>query len=883
MSQQHSGPHSSPTGSGGPPAAAALAAETEAAVRQLISRGEYRDALDRAKEIHKSTRTPASEALLVDAYVERIRALIGRGLSVEAKALVELVRDRHPSSRRRLDGLATPAAADRRSLDDLVRPLADPALPVDHRAAIERMVQRDVWDLAALASCEALPAGHGLRTGAAALHRAFVAVTSGPVADEALELPEVSRRSPLAPWKLLARAIAHFHSGNREACEQFLQAIDPESAPARLVPPLRAMLAGETAAPLPPHRAGAVGAPGLSPAAAALRAAITRKPALVRELEALDRAFASRSRSGILKLIRSAVEECRRESPARLEALKQHISVRCAIADLDANRVIAAIGGRSRHDATFNRLFARALEGTRDPERLVLACAMWDEFRRTAAQEGWFADNSPESAAVSLHIAGLLEQVPESALRELQQSGRRDAKVSGRDISFLFPDDLYRRACVLDPHPEAFSRWMAWAVRQPGRHADSVAKTWHKIRPQDVEPILHLMDEAEARRAFGDALRYLTKVERIDSLRPDVQRRRLRFLAGSVIDDLRKKRPAQAADAVARLAGLPEAQQGDWPAVVAALRTAVSVVRGDADAMAACRAEVEALLQGHVDAAMLLSAVATAAKQRAPLGRVEDLSSDERASLPRALTRVAMLAGELRLALELPRSWMVEVARQFPATMEALEVDELRALAQWAGQAGNVQLAYVATVEGLARGGESEAGFLYLRAQALTGSPERRIVCARAAAELARDRQDTELVEQALAIARGPFGSELFSLTFDQARDVLRQEKAASAPPGQRTPEPDYGPLIPRCQCADCRRNRGEPVEPFDDFGIEGEDDVGLDLPPDLPPQMVEELLDAAAEAAWRGESFDSFASRVLGGRSPGRRRQARRKKRRQR
>ena len=121
------------------------------------------------------------------------------------------------------------------------------------------------------------------------------------------------------------------------------------------------------------------------------------------------------------------------------------------------------------------------------------------------------------------------------------------------------------------------------------------------------------------------------------------------------------------------------------------------------------------------------------------------------------------------------------------------------------------------------------------------------------------------------------------SVGLEQARDVLRQEKAASAPPGQRTPEPDYGHLIPRCQCADCRRTRGEPVEPFDDFGIEGEDDVGLELPPDMPPQMVEELLDAAAEAARRGESFDSFASRVLGGRSPGRRRQARRKKRTQR
>jgi hypothetical protein len=209
-------------------------------------------------------------------------------------------------------------------------------------------------------------------------------------------------------------------------------------------------------------------------------------------------------------------------------------------------------------------LFARAFEETRDPERLVIACATWDEFRRTAAQEGWFAENSPESAAVSLHMAGLLEQLPESALRELQHSARRDPKMSGRNIAFLFPDELYRRASVLDPHPVAFSRWMACAARQPGRHADRVAKTWHTIRPQDIEPILHLMEDAEARGAFGDALGYLKKVEQIDRLRPDVQRRRLRLLAGSVVDCLRQKKPGQAADAVARLAGLPDAQQGDW-------------------------------------------------------------------------------------------------------------------------------------------------------------------------------------------------------------------------------------------------------------------------------------------------------------------------------
>jgi len=882
VSQQHSGIHASSAGSAGPPAAPGLGPDTEATVRQLISQGEYRAALDRAKEIYKSIRTPASEALLVDAYVERIRALIGRGLVVEAKALVELVRQRHPSSRKRLDELAKPSAAGSRSLEELVSALADPALPLDERTAAERVVQRKVWDLAALARCEVLPAGHGLRVGAAAIHRAFVAVTSGPVTDEELELPEVSRRSPLASWKLLVRAIAYFHRGDRASCERSIAAMDAESAPARLVPAIRAMLDEDAAVPIPPERAGAAAARRLSSAATALRAAVTRKPALVRELEGLDRAFASGSRGGILKLIRSAIEECRRESPGRLEALKQHISVRCAVADLDANRVIAAMGGPSRHDATFNQLLARAFEETHDPERLVLACAMWDEFQRAAAQEGWFAGNGPESAAVSLHIASLLEQLPEPALRELQQSPRRDAKVRGRNISFMFPDELYQRACLLDPHPEAFSRWMAWAARQPRGGANRVATVWHKIRPQDVEPILHLMGDAESRRAFGTAIRYLTKLEQIDPLRPDVQRRRLRLLAGIVVVHVRLKRTAHAIEATDRLAARAEAQQGDWPAVVAALRAVVNVLCGDAEVTAACCADVERLLHGRAAGVMLLSMVGRAAKQRAlgRLGRVEDLPRAERASLPGAVARVGMLAGELRLALELPRPWIAEVARQLPANRKSLDVDELRALAELGVHVGNMHLVYAATAEGLARGRASEAVFLYLRARALAASPERSAVCARAAAELAREQQDTELVDRALALAREPFGSELFSLSLDQAREVLRQEQAASELPGPGTHEPDYARLLPQCRCVICRRRRGERVDPFDDFGLEDEVDLGIGLPPGVPPRMVEELLDAAAEAAGRGESFDSFAERVLGEGSPGRQRRSPRKRR---
>ena len=110
----------------------------EASVRQLIANGKSKVALDSAKEIHKAQGTAASEALLVDAYAARIRSLLGQNLATEAKALVDLVRDRYPSARERLEELTASAAARAGTLDELVAPLSDPGITHERRAAIEQ-------------------------------------------------------------------------------------------------------------------------------------------------------------------------------------------------------------------------------------------------------------------------------------------------------------------------------------------------------------------------------------------------------------------------------------------------------------------------------------------------------------------------------------------------------------------------------------------------------------------------------------------------------------------------------------------------------------------------------------------------------------------------
>ena len=170
MASRHSDPRSRLNSGGREP----ISAAGEAHVRQLIASGDDKAALELAKDLHKLSGSSTSEALLVDAYAERIRTLLRRNLTIEAQSLLDMVRQRYPTSRARLAELTPRVEAKPLPLDDLVRPLNDPDLAAESRTAIDRRLQREVWDLKALASCEALRPDHELRKAAAVL-RAGVA------------------------------------------------------------------------------------------------------------------------------------------------------------------------------------------------------------------------------------------------------------------------------------------------------------------------------------------------------------------------------------------------------------------------------------------------------------------------------------------------------------------------------------------------------------------------------------------------------------------------------------------------------------------------------------------------------------------------------------
>ena len=210
-------------------------------MRELIAGKHSKTALQLAKDLHKRCVAVESEILLVEAYTARIDDLLKLGMTVEAKSLLAIVRERFPAALPRLAELGREICALDGRLEEVVGPLCDPNLPAEDRDRIESFIRQRIHDLPALAAASSLPQEHPLRVAASALAAAFKAVTAGPVDDGILALPEVSRRSPLASWKALVRAIACYYRREDEECGKWLLTIVDDSIPARLLPAIVAM------------------------------------------------------------------------------------------------------------------------------------------------------------------------------------------------------------------------------------------------------------------------------------------------------------------------------------------------------------------------------------------------------------------------------------------------------------------------------------------------------------------------------------------------------------------------------------------------------------------------------------------------------------------
>ncbi|HEV2325270.1 MAG TPA: hypothetical protein VGS10_15060 [Terracidiphilus sp.] len=802
--------------------------ESAERVRELIAGRHSKAALQVAKDLHKREATAESETLLVDAYRARIEDLIALRMTVEAKALFEIVRQRFPAAVPRFSEIEREFCVLDGRLDGIVAPLRDPNLATADREGIETFIRQRIDDLPALAAVSSLPPEHPLRAAASALSAALQSVTEGPVDAEALAFPQVSRRSPLASWKALVHAIACYYRHEDAECRKWLGAIAGDSVPARLIPSMTAMFGAKTGACFNPAEARLIAAAG------------DRGAALRASLAALESTFAAKKNQAILDAIRAVAADSIGLDATLRERLRQHIAVRCVMQHVPRAATYAALGGAPRLDAHYYRLLARALDEAHIAESSAEAVIVWDEFRRAAIREDWFADGGLEDGVLSLHMAEAVARLPGDVIEEMAE-GEMSFYASGqgsRSTKLPSAQQLYERACQADPSTEAFTAWLRWAKKQQSpKIADDVAEQWRKARSTDVQPLLHLMDSAEQRNALKKSLKYLGEAEALDRLNPAVHRAKARLLVSAALRHLRKRKTHLVAAEIQQLLTVPEVRPGDLSALAVALRWCCAAVEEDKTAQQEPEAELLGAV-GPVTTDLLFAALIRAAQLGSrTLAPPIDAKHIPLPNLLLGAIRACLLGDWVGLSTPLLSGWtdrLIDAVRQPNGSADAAQ---LLVLGEAALSDSARELAYAVSAAGLALG-TANARFLFLRARALpTWMDIRREGCLCTALELARRERDSELAGKILDRFNkwlGP-GEEFDSHPPELLSAIIEEElKFTKFPRSSGDDRPRYAAQLAsagagKCDCPRCRAKRGEPAENFDKDDWDDDEDDDLD------------------------------------------------------
>ncbi|MDZ7696863.1 MAG: hypothetical protein U5R49_08075 [Deltaproteobacteria bacterium] len=796
----------------------AVAAE----IRHLLIKGNSKKGLARAKEVYKALGDERAKALLVEAYMSRIQGLVKKQYLQEAQTLFDLVRSRHGFPETFEIEMEATLSALNGDMKRLLKPLADPqTLPPARQAAIFKAIRDDVWDLKSIADCEALSKDHPLRKEASALHEAFCAVTREENPGQGCSLSGISRKSPLAPWKMLIRGIEAFYTFEDQLCARCLDAVDSGSAPGRVVPVLRAIISGETE-----------NGPDRS-TSAFMEQVLGGETQLLNALSRLDEVMGNYAPvRTVFAAIKGAVGVCEAVRPGLLKKLKQHIYVRCRMMEFPHGNVEKAMGGPPLKNAYFWRLYARANEVTGEP---LWACALWDQFSIHAIHEGVLSSNGPEPAALYHHMALLLGQMDDGErswqMREFkalfpsfdadyrgQPEFIRDAfqhaeRPSEEPFYFLSPAKLYELACKVDPVSENYLMWFSWARKTAGswKEIDPVAISWHEAIPGDIRPLMYLTRSTEKRHALKKALGYLNKAEAVDRLSPEVKQARKRLMVSIAIRHLKQKKTHLAQKDFQEMEGLPQFSAGDGRAFLSALKCVSALIHEQTDSLESHYSRALRMQAGPIAAHMVLSGLFNVCGMGQKGDRFlsrknEKPSTDEAAAT--AVAGACLLFREMGMDLPEFHPYAAPTERYLRKTPVLMDPAAIRAIAETALVQGEHPLAYEAAGAGLKKRDSGTARFLLLRARSLPPwAFRRRDDCIDAALAMARRERDMTLIDEAMDFKRHRRGRVPFYGGFDafdgdealdlkDVEDIITQELECEAYPHE--PSVSAGGGFPR-------------------------------------------------------------------------------------
>ncbi len=614
----------------------------------------------------------------------------------------------------------------------------------DRRRELQALLQRRLTDPGQLADSSVLPADHPLRRQARIVQQLFSAVTTAPLSTGALAgLDTIPRQSPLAPWKLLIRALDAFYRRADELAEANLARIPADSGPGRLVPVLRALLSktdtlAESEFPDPSAHVAA----------------------LLEQVSAGNHARRSQLSQALLS---------HNENPPRatlqpflpwlatLPASHRHTFIRTMLHHWQRNGGLSPglidLLSHQSIDPDMQRLAALSLEHRHWDGALLL----WDAYLSAAQAAGRLSPSSPETVHILLHMSDLFPSAPQQILDDLGLASEQALRHLIRTGQF---PAVFDRAALLDRARQAvgalspqlgarvFRASLAYHERRDVKRAEAEAEAWHSAYPHDLEPLLYLLETAEKRGAVRKALDFVAKAEALNRLHPQLRHSRFRLLLSRAERRIQEAKSTLALADLERLAQEPRANEGDTKAYLLSLNWALAHKMGDAASAQNLAQTLARTVNNQALHALILATVSEITKVSRPQwsAKIPSLQAIE------GLARACALFGALNHRVAVPDSFVSQVEKN----LDKATVAQLHALCHGGLAIGQPTLTYIAAGHGLRYPEPHLHRFLLARGKSLGGilthaHQTRARNCLRAARELANRTRDKEATDQAAA------------------------------------------------------------------------------------------------------------------------------------
>ncbi len=715
-----------------------------------LERSREREAVKAAKALLKAAPGPESEALIFRARLARAEALLRSGAAADARRLLDDLTSGQPRMGDDIALLRARIDAHTGHFDSILADLLDGEGSAELQDALLHILRDQVTDPRVIARSTVLPADHPLKREARAADRFFRASVSGPLAPEDKEVAsQVPRRSPFAPFVLAGHAVQAAYRGDDESVGRLARLVPEASAPARLIPVLRAIAGKDrSAAASPPERR-------------LLDAVEGETARLRRDLLELEEAFEMGRIEAVVSLSRSVLLGMRQNAPDLVPEFLLVLALEFPPDDPFIGWVGKFIAEHADTRAEEFRILALSAEHSGSPGEAIL---QWDEF--LAVREP--PDDPRDTALVLMRQAECAKMVKERRSRcscgDPDCPGGDDWE-DWEDWDDDWDDDWdepIQEILQIDPAVYIEAAAKAWPSTHTytalleeyagsDQEAEAAAIRWHEADPGTLAPLLHLMRATERRGAVRKALRWLDKAEALEPGHVEVRAARFRLLLDGAAHRIRKGIFRLAREDVEALEETPRGKDPQFRVLLAALRFFVAEGEsGRAAQMSVLEEELEkrgaGFFLGRVREALRAERTVPA------ISRSGDKPSPELAA--RVLARTGRIFAAASWPLLPEPAWVKALLRGLRADLEPATKD-LDPLCRLAAEFEEHEILYRLAGRGLRRSGPGRYRFLLHRARALQYGVEtrRRDRCLGAVLTLARQVGDRETDEQ----ARGEF------------------------------------------------------------------------------------------------------------------------------